>query len=360
MAQRRAKKTSGKKLKQEASGRSKRVARPAAEKEELFEFIPGGDEYPHRGERFISMEIFRELREAFNSLQAAPEYERLARLQVGAFWDTKFVRDPFLEELNWRQLLSIKLEHLIEKKSFTAQKGSALVAAAQRCLASAGALGPLPEKGEAAQDPAPREVPWRAGAGGLNPVGHALAALFESQWAQIRSTGGCLPRLMVQLPPEVTREQFAVLWLGVDQALGTVASLLGLSQAAAEELHRLGKTRIAEMLVREKPVIVELWRAALSGTVVAEVKLIEPCLKEGLDVVFQRQFCRMILTVMGAESPRAAGQACGGFWTTNKPALELLLRSCKGGTPLLSSELQVLLPDLDADQIKRLLETFKI
>ena len=77
--------------------------------------------------RFI--DAFQILKRKLKDLPDAEE-------KVGAFWDKDWVRAPFEEELTLRQLASLSTEILIKKKSFTADKMTALSYALEKAVSA--------------------------------------------------------------------------------------------------------------------------------------------------------------------------------------------------------------------------------
>lgn len=83
---------------------------------------PAPNAQEERRKILSSVEAETLLTEAFNKLQLSERYPLIAEKRLTDLWPSGAVRAPFLESLTFRQLLGMKLQNILEKRTVTEQK----------------------------------------------------------------------------------------------------------------------------------------------------------------------------------------------------------------------------------------------
>ncbi len=87
-------------------------------------------EYPLIG----SVEAERRITEALEQIQSSDRFSELSSQRVENFWNTSIIRAPFIEALTFKELIEVKAENLLKKKSFGNLKIHGLLDALDRAL----------------------------------------------------------------------------------------------------------------------------------------------------------------------------------------------------------------------------------
>jgi hypothetical protein len=255
----------------------------------------------HHDQRMLRRsELERLLEEAYAKLRASSDYTQHAERMIGDFWDTTLGRAPFIEDITFRQLLSIKVQHLIEKHTFTEQKAQGILRAIDACLGSTAAASPAPRIDAPRQAPR-REIAWRPSTGALSPVALAAVSLFETQWMQAAGSTRALGRLIAAVPSCLSQLEYALLWLETEYPPAVVATISGQNPEDLESSLQAARGKFVQLLGGECSEVAALVKLLSRGSV-SEKEVLEALSVPGLDPVFQLSVVRMLLLAVGGRT----------------------------------------------------------
>jgi len=321
--------------------------------------------------KMSSIEAENRLRRAFDCLRRQACYGRVKDLRLAEYWDTGGMRDPFLEEMTFKQLVEMRIANLLEKRSFTAWKIGAIEGVLRRCIEAEGgawqagesapgtaASGGTPPPAGAAgpRDGGGASLPaeWRRPLAG--PIAAALVSQLESNWRACSCSQSEAAGLLRDLPARLGPAQYAAWWLMVEHGEPeTVAPLLGLSAQDAAALDRQARDAVLELLSARAPGLLAHWTAALSGPGCSFSALLAPHRDDAVSPAYFEQLARALLKTLGARRARAYGIELADYWTGNERLLEVSLQTIEQRLPLpereLREELAALLPLFDPAEL---------
>ncbi|MGI6525100.1 MAG: hypothetical protein ACOX2O_07420 [Bdellovibrionota bacterium] len=320
-------------------------------------------------EKRSSIEAERILRENFTKLEKAPSYPLIKDSLLSKYWDMTGVRDPFLEELTFKQLLNIKIEYLLKKRSFTDSKITALVTAINNCLADKGSVSvdcTLTTNREEVTAPTVNlispdfnSITWRTHSSCEAPIADALLAQFKLVWSASQDMEGEIPTLLRDLPKWLTAREYIIWWIDAAYSLDLAAKLLRSTVASLRKEYKVCVEAIYLNFAVTAPVLYAHWHGALSGAGVSYQSLISSHLEEGLSPDYQLVFFKGLLKALGACNVTAFGIKLPNYWTTNPHLLQLILEGLSKKAPLpkdkIKAELEKILPLFDFKDLKPIL-----
>ncbi|MCB0328816.1 MAG: hypothetical protein KDD70_04110 [Bdellovibrionales bacterium] len=325
-----------------------------------------------------SVEAERKLVERYGALRNHPNFQTLKSLKVSDYWDTSIVRAPFLEELTFREVLEISVDHLLKKRSVGNSKIHCLVKAFDSLLEShletAEKVTPNVGHdsyrvgegvGERITLARPVKAPkWRPSEYTASATARALVA----QWEGIRrdlyqsedhSRSPNILSVFVTVVPELlTEEQFLSLWFTAERKPDLAEAITGMEgkdlEACKVEASRLLLKHLEERCSSD----VNWIRKSAEGLGAPEEALFypyqSPALTEGLRILA----LRIVMRVLGATHPRVGEEEMAGFWTFRPEGLaQLLSKVLNAGSVEEQTELlQTLAPQFPTEVVLSLVE----
>ena len=302
--------------------------------------------------RLNSIEAENLLRNAFDRLRSQPFFDRIAPLRLCRFWGGEWMREPFIESMTFKQLMEMKLSNLLEKRSFTSWKVTAIVDAIRRCIAEQGGSWEEIEEPAAPASPAPSrctgQLRWRTGQSAGSVLALAVLTQFELQWRIAVDLHADAARLICALPDALSADEYAAWWLLSLCEIGCAARLLEIEESSVMNLRDTARSRILSLIPAAAPALHGHWQAALAGPGSDFQALSEAHMSVELDLRYQRQFLKALLSCCAARHPSVWDIVVEQYWTKNEKLLQLSLEAVLQMMPLaedrLTEELQSLLP----------------
>jgi len=304
-----------------------------------------------------SIEAESRISEAFSRL-LEPGARSLQNQKLEEYWDTDLVREPFLEGLTFRELLTISIDALLKKRSFTNIKIHGLLRCVDSALETA-ALVPSSEEQEshigaerqASDYAAKQKFPgWLAGEK-LADQHYPTIRWFELEWENIQGSTSQLAQLIKLVPKIVSASEFCNLIKLIDQNDFSSKTSKDLIKEVHKRIKKLDLTLPS----------LQLWERLLCAPSVSEKELLAPFLDTASSHDSQRAVGRLWLVVLGAVRPIYGDYVLTGYWTGVPEKFETICeelanepdsskRAKKGATYL---------PFLESNELDTLLSRFE-
>jgi len=313
-----------------------------------------------------SVEAEKKLTEALAALRSSPRFSTVRLSRLGDFWDGSWPRAPFEEALTLQQVADMKVQAMLEKRSFGPAKIVHVIKAIERAIGSTPQASSTNRSDAAApsrqplhssrSSPAPR---WNVESERL--PGHALATLryLESFSESVDAERNPVVKLLSRLPETLTAREAAVSWFRQESDNDIVAGLMHMAPAAAADAYEAGNRKIRALFLDLAPSESRSWELALHGAGVTLKALLGVYPDGGAPRETLTAAAKMILGALGAKHPFVFGRTLGDYYTRAPEAAELILKRLISALPLaddqLRRELQILLPFMESAEVVSLI-----
>ncbi len=295
-------------------------------------------------ERKNSVEDELILTDIYNKLRSAACFDSVKNLSVGRYWDTNGVRDPFLEEMTFAQLLSIKVEHLLEKRSITDTKISAVVDAIKRCLAGHDVV--VDEEVEPEREFSfDNRCEFRTGSGDA-PIVAPVLAEYKVMLASVSGLHSEIAKIIQGLPKYLTAGEYAKLWLIEVYGFKYSAPLFSITEKHLKQSYSEILEKLKENAFKIAPLLNAHWEGALNSVGINFESLCEAHLEPLLNKEYQKMLFKALLKALKAETikPELFGER---YWTFAPELFPVIVEKIKAG-----GNAKHLMPFFDEEDIK--------
>jgi len=287
------------------------IDKAVAQRARYEEFMHGR----HKDLRFLgSIEAEKKIQECFARL-SEPKANILQQRKLEEFWDTSLVREPFLEGLTFRELLTMSIDALLKKRSFTNIKIHGLLRCIDAALdtVSESSSSEVMQEGFADSPTKAREQKTRRFSGWL--PGQEVSnrdiptkRWLELEWEQLPDSPGQLGVLIRILPTMMSAEEFC----------RVVDYVFAITRQGSNNSQPDFLARIQESLCKSGDISasVALWKRLLMAPAVSEHELFDPFIDSGISLESQTVVGRVALVILGASVPRWEGLCLEKYWTT--------------------------------------------
>jgi len=296
-----------------------------------------------------SVEAERILHKAYFRLKSSDLYNDLQNKLIGQYWDKSGVRDPFVEEMTFKQLLSIRIEYLLEKKSFTDNKVTAIVKAINKALGVVSNIGSDEEfflkkknifinnQGQSRQL---LEINETVKTGEVyneeldvvyycdefeHPLVVSLINSYNLELSYVKNDNGGFVNFLKNLPQVINVNEYAALWIMLVYGEKKVSQLLGIDFTLEDKQKILGK--ILEAFKKFAITMYQNWQAALNGVVVSYENLIKEYNNKKLSLGFKNVLFMALLEALGAKEISVSEYL--KYYTLNEKLFDLIIKDVK-------------------------------
>lgn len=284
---------------------------------------------------FSSVEAERKLVERYTRLKASQFFDTLKYKKVGDFWDTATIRAPFLEELTFRELLEVSVDHLLKKRSVGNTKVYCLVKAFDLLFLEEEAMkvgsGGAGENVQTMPQMV-RAIPplrWKRLEPEVSPLLKAIVDRWEIARTHLLSsaspTKGLIRAAAIELPEKITQEQFLILWFASERRLQELSGLLKKDVEVLEEIAAESREIAISCLEQTAPKEVKWLLGVLKGIGVAEEELLFPLQDSDVEDHICLAVLRISLHSLNAFPPMLNGLPYPGYWTLKPDGLQQIL-----------------------------------
>lgn len=319
-----------------------------------------------KGQR-SSIEAERLLQKAFYKLAHAASFAAIADEEMGKYWDVSGVRDPFLEEITFRQLLNIRIEYLLEKHSFTDSKVTAILKTIDKALINEherkfNNAAVQNDELVTKESTAPQAenitlnldtINWRSRSVCDALICEPILTQFVLTKTLLKDSASEIAVLLRELPKWITAREYVIWWIDAAYNIDLAAKLLHSSVANIKKEYQVCLEAIRVNFPTTAPVLYAHWLGALSGAGVPYDSLTEAHLEKDISTSFQDTLFKGLLKSLGAVNPSAFDLKLNDYWTTNPELLEMILNGVKSlPKQSRSKELAALLPLIKSEDLK--------
>jgi len=287
------------------------IDKAVAQRARYEEFMHGR----HKDLRFLgSIEAERKIQECFARL-SEPKASVLQQQKLEEFWDTSLVREPFLEGLTFRELLTMSIDALLKKRSFTNIKIHGLL----RCIEAAldtvkgrsnSEVVPGSSENSPKIEPARQATVFSGWLAGQEIANRDFPTRrwLELEWERLSDSPGQLGMLMRIIPSIMSAEEFCRV---IDYVFAITTP-----ESETNQPECLKRIRDALEKSHDLSASVSLWKRLLMAPAVSEHELFDPFIDQAISVESQTLVGRAGLVILGAQVPGWEGLCLAKYWTT--------------------------------------------
>lgn len=287
--------------------------------------LRGNSKYEH----LSSVQAERLLLDAFSRIAKNQE---VLQLKIGDYWEEKDIRDPFIADLTFKQLISLQVDNLLKKRSFSANKISGLLTAVDNAINSLNSAAEAEVQSGSENIHLPhtkQKIPsakWQLLGSNASSTLIALCNSLEEERDKSYFENGFLSNLLRQLLDNLSQRQFLALWFASEGVLDSVEKLFDLSKAALYSEFNEAKLLVKKIIISDFPEEKVWIESLLIGIGTEEAIFFHPYQQSAINLSVRQGLMRIVLLALGATEPQVLGQVIKGYWTLRSDGLSALLR----------------------------------
>ena len=291
------------------------------------------------------------LLKAYEDLQQTRCFDQIKNIKLSKYWDTTKVRDLFLEDITFKQLLSIKVEYILEKHSFTKTKLEAIVDEIYKCIKENSDEIELKEIKETKEDACSRiikdkevenlfsdDVIWLGDDISDADISDAILSQLKIALYNSKGNDRWLTKIIKSFPTILSAKEYVIWWCEAVYGLKLTSKLLNIPSNDLSKEYKACIKKINSSLPEVAPVFCSHWQGALAGAGVSFSILTSPYKIDSISECFQKVFFKGLLHTFNAVNVTAYGVIIPDDWTTNPILLEIILDGLKKEKKLVKND----------------------
>lgn len=322
------------------------------------------DEYP----LLSSVQAEQALDESYSKLRANAHYASLASKKLQDFWDTSICRAPFIEALEFSELLEISVGNLLRKRSFGNLKVHGIVAAINNAI--------LMQENRSLEDGSVRKAQnqtvssivappvWEKLPSSYSSLLTTFIDELEDERQKVYNEQQRITNIFCRLIDSLTQEEFLSLWFEGEQKSASFCDLAGIKKKEGAKILKAASLKVSKLLNEEFSEVYGWFQMVLESPAVHESVLITPFFSPKFDNSKCVGMIRMICVSLGAVSLEShkpeelEGVSLEECWSLNNDRLLEIVRhiSLESSAKKRKKLLSHLLPNVNSDKMVKLIE----
>jgi hypothetical protein len=325
---------------------------------------------PSNRPHFISIKTEQNYMNVLERLRNHPKLSEVLQAKLADYWVDQDARAPFEECLTFQQLLSLKVDSLLRKRSINERKLSAIASAIENCLStllepqvildSDNEVGAANFAGRVAQDRVLQRK-WMVAATIESLLGRSLIATVE-----LLPQGISSPRSLLEaagyMPFLVSPDEFAVLLSSAEYGEDVAAMALKIRPERYGHLLLSAREKVARAMRKEFVTFTMSWESALAGVGCPLNDLLKPFLVAEELEWLQLLVGRILVESLGARPWEDQKDRLMGFYTKDASrllaAMALIAQSLPKQNSTFHAESDIFAPQLSRDAREMIFRRF--
>lgn len=325
---------------------------------------------PSNRPHFISIKTEQNYLDVLERLRNHPKLSSILQAKMADYWIDQEARAPFEECLTFQQLLSLKVDSLLRKRSINERKLSAIIGAIENCLSTltdpsavlqSAKIASLSNTDRPGAQERGAQRKWAAASTLESLLGRSLIAM-----AELLPTGVSSPRSLLEalgrLPLLVTADEFAVLLASAEYGEDLAARALKIRPEQYGHLLIGAREKVARAIRNEFASFATAWEGALSGVGCPLSDLLRPFIVSDELEWLQLLVGRILVESLGARPWEDQIDRLSEFYTKDSSrlltAMAIIAQSLPKENATFHAESDIFAPQLPRDARERIFRRF--